>query len=77
MERGDADDMIHTNHSSDSQRSDEEGDLKTHGDNSGGNRWDEVTRVAFFMRFHRDSEKKTSACRSATSLDEYKHEGEH
>lgn len=38
MERGDADDMIHTNHSSDSQRSDEEGDLKTHGDHSGGNR---------------------------------------
>lgn len=38
MERGDGDDMIHTNHSSDSQRSDEEGDLKTHGDNSGGNR---------------------------------------
>lgn len=38
MERGDRDEMMHTNHSSDSQRSDEEGELKTLGENSTGNR---------------------------------------
>lgn len=40
MESGDREEMIHTNHShsSDSQRSDEESEFKTHGENSGENR---------------------------------------
>lgn len=40
MESGDREEMIHTNHSHspDSQRSDEESEFKTHGENSGENR---------------------------------------
>ncbi|XP_037111205.1 transcription factor 12-like [Syngnathus acus] len=34
MERSEREDMMHTSHSSDSQRSDEESELKSHGDNS-------------------------------------------
>ncbi|XP_061679657.1 transcription factor 12-like [Syngnathoides biaculeatus] len=34
METGEREDLMHTSHSSDSQKSDEESELKTHGDNS-------------------------------------------
>lgn len=33
LDNGDRDDLMHTSHSSDSQRSDDEGELKSHGDN--------------------------------------------
>ncbi|XP_075883462.1 transcription factor 12-like [Nelusetta ayraudi] len=58
MEQGDGDDMIHTNNSSDSQRSDEEGDLKTHGDHSGDNSIHEDEDLSPEQKAERERERR-------------------
>ncbi|XP_036963158.1 transcription factor 12-like isoform X2 [Acanthopagrus latus] len=60
MESGDREEMIHTNHShsSDSQRSDEESEFKTHGENSGENSIHEDEDLSPEQKAERERERR-------------------